>query len=371
MKVYPGVRRRLVALIENVSHGTATSDPADSFLPVTPLRSAMSGWTADEMPRLDGKMVVVTGANSGLGYEGTRAFAAKGATVVMACRSVERGETAADEIRADLDGAAGGDADGDLDVRESDLASLDSVAAFAEGLRDDYDAVDALCNNAGVMAVPRGETEDGFETQLGVNHLGHFALTGRLFDLLEAAEGIDGESRVVTQSSSAHESGEMDFSDLNWEASYGKWKAYGRSKLANLLFAYELQRRIDAADRERDAATRGEDAPIRVRSAACHPGYADTNLQLRTAAESGNPLMKVGMRLANAALGQDAATGALPMLYAATTDVDGAAYVEPGGLLNMRGAPTIGRSNDASYDREDASRLWEYSTEATGVEYPV
>jgi NAD(P)-dependent dehydrogenase (short-subunit alcohol dehydrogenase family) len=316
----------------------------------------MTDWAADEMPRLDGKTVVVTGANSGLGFEGTREFAAKGATVVMACRSVERAESAAAEIRAD----AGGEVDGALDVRECDLASLDSVAAFAEGVDDDYDAVDVLCNNAGVMAIPRSETEDGFETQFGVNHLGHFALTGRLFPLLDAADGVGGDARVVTQSSGAHEQGEMDFSDLNWERSYGKWKAYGRSKLSNLLFAYELQRRLDASDEASG-----------VRSVACHPGYTDTNLQMRTAAESGNPLMKVGMKAANAVLGQSPEMGVLPMLYAATTDVDGGAYVEPGGLMNMRGYPTVGRSNDASYDREDAKRLWEYSTEATTVEYPV
>ncbi|WP_434522137.1 oxidoreductase [Halorubrum sp. AS12] len=325
----------------------------------------MTEWTAKEMPRLDGKTVVVTGANSGLGFEGTRAFAARGATVVMACRSVERAEAAASELRAD----AGGAVDGDLDVRECDLASLDSVEAFADDLSDDYDAVDALCNNAGVMAIPRSETEDGFETQFGVNHLGHFALTGRLFDLLEKAEGIDGDARVVTQSSGAHEQGEMDFSDLNWENSYGKWKAYGRSKLSNLLFAYELQRRLDAAGDESDGSDGSDDPGIR--SVACHPGYTDTNLQLRTAAESGNPLMKVGMKAANLVLGQDAAIGVEPMLYAATTDVDGGAYVEPGGLMNMRGHPTVGRSNDASYDREDARKLWEYSTEATGVEFPV
>ena len=324
----------------------------------------MSGWTTDEMPRLDGKTVVVTGANSGLGYEGTLAFAEKGATVVMACRSVERGERAADEIRRE---SAVGRDDLDLDVRECDLASLDSVAAFTEGLGDDYDAVDVCCNNAGVMAIPRSETEDGFETQFGVNHLGHFALTGRLFPLLEAAEGIGGEARVVTQSSGAHEQGEMDFSDLNWERSYGKWKAYGRSKLANLLFAYELQRRIN--DAEAGADSERDDPGLR--SVACHPGYAATNLQHRTAEESGNPLMKVGMKAANAVLGQDAATGALPMLYAATADVDGGAYVEPGGLMNMRGTPTVGRSNDASYDRADARRLWEYSEEATGVEFPI
>ncbi|VTT88222.1 probable oxidoreductase/Short-chain dehydrogenase [Halorubrum sp. DM2] len=316
----------------------------------------MTDWTADDMPRLDGKTVVVTGANSGLGFEGTRAFAARGATVVMACRSVERAEDAASEIRAD----AGGEVDGELDVRECDLASLDSVASFAEGLAADYDAVDVLCNNAGVMAIPRGETEDGFETQFGVNHLGHFALTGRLFPLLDAAEGVGGDARVVTQSSGAHEQGEMDFTDLNWERSYGKWKAYGRSKLSNLLFAYELQRRLDAFE---DVSG--------VRSVACHPGYTDTNLQMRTAAESGNPLMKVGMKAANAVLGQEPEVGVEPMLYAATADVDGGAYVEPGGLMNMRGHPTVGRSNDASYDRADARRLWEYSTEATGVEFPV
>jgi NAD(P)-dependent dehydrogenase (short-subunit alcohol dehydrogenase family) len=321
----------------------------------------MSGWTADEMPRLDGKTVVVTGANSGLGFEGTRAFAARGATVVMACRSVERADDAADEIRSRVRGGL----DGDLDVRECDLASLESVAAFAEGLSDDYDAVDVLCNNAGVMAIPRSETEDGFETQFGVNHLGHFALTGRLFDLLDAGDGIGGDARVVTQSSGAHEQGEMDFADLNWEESYGKWKAYGRSKLSNLLFAYELQRRLDAAGDDTD------DAAPNVRSVACHPGYTDTNLQMRTAEESGNPLMKIGMKAANAVLGQDAETGVEPMLYAATADVDGGAYVEPGGLMNMRGHPTVGRSNDASYDREDARKLWEYSTDATGVEFPL
>lgn len=356
MKVYLRGRRRLVALFGSVSHGGTTSDPADRFLTVTPHPPDMTDWTAEDMPRLDGKTVVVTGANSGLGFEGTREFAAKGATVVMACRSVERAEDAAAEIRAD----AGGAVDGDLDVRECDLASLGSVASFAEGLADDYEAVDVLCNNAGVMAIPRSETEDGFETQFGVNHLGHFALTGRLFPLLDAAEGVGGDARVVTQSSGAHEQGEMDFADLNWERSYGKWQAYGRSKLSNLLFAYELQRRLD--DSEEVAG---------IRSVACHPGYADTNLQMRTAAESGNPLMKVGMKAANAVLGQDPDIGVEPMLYAATTDVDGGAYVEPGGLMNMRGHPAVGRSNDASYDRDDARRLWEYSTEATGVEFPV
>ncbi len=318
----------------------------------------MSDWTAADMPRLDDTTVVVTGANSGLGFEGTREFARRGATVVMACRSVDRGEDAATELRETTSGELA------LDVRECDLASLASVREFAEGMAADYDAVDVLCNNAGVMAIPRRETEDGFETQFGVNHLGHFALTGRLCSLLTASEGIGDaeEARVVTQSSGAHETGEMDFSDLNWEASYGKWKAYGRSKLANLLFAYELQRRVEVT------ASAGDTPPLR--SVACHPGYSDTNLQIRTGEASGNPLLKAGMRVANGLLGQDATIGVEPMLYAATADVSGGAYVEPGGFMNMRGHPVVGRSNDDSYDRANARRLWEYSEEATGVEFP-
>lgn len=332
----------------------------------------MADWTAAAMPPLDGKTIVITGANSGLGYAGSRAFAKRGATVIMACRSADRGDAAAAAIRRSISGDHTDDPD--LDVRTCDLASLDSVASFAESVTADYDSVDVLCNNAGVMAIPRSETADGFETQLGVNHLGHFALTGHLFPLLRHADGIGGDARVVTQSSAAHEQGEMDFSDLNWEESYSKWKAYGRSKLANLLFAYELQRRIDGkSDRSGPAvhADRGNNASETpsIRSLACHPGYTDTNLQIRTAAESGNPLLKIGMKAANAVLGQDATTGVEPMLYAATAAVAGGAYIEPGGFMNMRGHPVVGRSTDASYDRAAARRLWEYSVEATGVRY--
>ena len=312
----------------------------------------MSEWTDADMPSMEGRTVVVTGANGGLGHEATRVFARQGATVIMACRSVERGERAKAEIRR-TEGRTRVPEDA-LDVRECDLASLASIRSFAEGVVADVDAVDVLCNNAGVMAIPRSETEDGFETQFGVNHLGHFALTARLFPLLRAAE----TARVVTHSSAAHEQGEMDFTDLNWERSYGKWRAYARSKLANLLFAYELQRRLEAT---------GEDG---VKSVACHPGYADTGLQGRMAAESGNPLVAIGAKLGNALLAQDAKRGAWPLLYAATADVDGGAYVGPGGFLNMRGSPTVMRSNEGSYDRENGRRLWAYSAEATGVRFP-
>jgi len=298
------------------------------------------------MPSLDGSVVVVTGANSGLGFEATEAFARKGATVVMACRSRERGEDAAERIR--------GETDADLDVRHCDLASLDSVADFAAGLHEEYDSVKILCNNAGVMAIPRRETEDGFEMQLGVNHLGHFALTAQVFDLLQAAES----ARVVNHSSGAHKQGTMDFEDLNWEESYSKWGAYGRSKLANILFTLDLQRRIEQADIKT------------VRAVACHPGYADTNLQARTAEESGNPLMGPIMRVANAVLAQSAERGALPMLYAATADVEGGAYVGPGGFMNMRGSPELQAPSEAARDEEDARQLWEYSREATGVQFP-
>jgi NAD(P)-dependent dehydrogenase (short-subunit alcohol dehydrogenase family) len=242
----------------------------------------------------------------------------------------------------------------DLDVRICDLADLDSVERFAGGVADEYDAVDVLCNNAGVMAIPRQETAEGFEMQLGVNHLGHYALAGHLFELLAEAE----DARVVTHSSGMHERGEMDFEDLHWENSYNNWEAYGRSKLANLLFAFELQRRIEGND------------VAGVRSLGCHPGYADTNLQMRTAEESGNPLMKPLMRAANLILAQSPERGVLPMLYAATAEAEGGSYVGPGGFMDMRGHPELQDPSAAARNEVDARQLWEYSREATGVTYP-
>jgi len=198
-------------------------------------------WTTAEMPEMDDRVVVVTGANSGLGYEATRAFARKGAHVVMACRSEERGEEAKRRIRTEDDGRVRGS----LEVAELDLADLDSVRAFADEFRAAHEDLHVLCNNAGVMAIPRTETADGFEMQFGVNHLGHFALTGHLLDTLT---NTDGQTRVVTQSSGVHERGDIDFADLHHEESYDEWAAYAQSKLANVLFAYELQRRLDDAD---------------------------------------------------------------------------------------------------------------------------
>jgi NAD(P)-dependent dehydrogenase (short-subunit alcohol dehydrogenase family) len=305
------------------------------------------------MPDCSEKTVVVTGANSGLGFEATKAFAQKGATVVMACRSLDRGERAAREIQDGITERTGAT----LNVRQCDLASLDSVASFADGVREDYDDLHVLCNNAGVMAIPRRETEDGFEMQLGVNHLGHFALTGHL---LKKVVRTDGETRVVSHSSGAHTAGDVDFDDLHREKSYSKWEAYGQSKLANLLFAYELQRRLDGAE------------VSDTKSVACHPGYADTNLQYRGPEASGSKIKYALMKAANTVLAQSAAQGALPLLYAATApDVAGGEYYGPGGLLNMRGAPERQESNAASRDERTAERLWDVSEELTGVSYDI
>jgi NAD(P)-dependent dehydrogenase (short-subunit alcohol dehydrogenase family) len=309
-----------------------------------------NAWTTENLPDLSEQTVLVTGANSGLGYEATKTFARNGATVVMACRSVDRGEQAAREIRETIDSTGA-----TLNVRHCDLSSLSSVAEFATGVREDYDELHILCNNAGVMAIPRDETEDGFEMQLGVNHLGHFALTGHLLDLLVETQG---ETRIVTHSSSAHTSGSIDFEDLHREDSYSKWEAYGQSKLANLLFAYELQRRL------------GEAGHTDTLSVACHPGYANTNLQYRGPEEMGSTLRYGLMRVANAVIAQSAEQGALPLLYAATAnDVEGGRYYGPSGFMNMRGPPERQESNEESHDDADAARLWDLSEELTGVEY--
>ncbi|WP_122088506.1 oxidoreductase [Halalkalicoccus subterraneus] len=308
-----------------------------------------ANWDAESMPDLSGATIVVTGANSGLGYEATHEFARKGGHVIMACRSEERGREAAETIREELPSAS-------LSVHECDLADLESVRAFAREFETTYPSLHVLCNNAGVMAIPRSETEQGFETQFGVNHLGHFALTGLLLDRLRETGG---ETRVVTQSSAVHERGEIDFADLQGEDEYDSWDAYAQSKLANLLFAYELDRRLRAT---------GSD----TKSLACHPGYAATDLQRRGPEMRGSRLRLFAMEAMNALIAQDARTGALPLLYAATNlDIEGGEYVGPGGFRNMRGAPEIQRSSELSYDHEDARRLWNVSEELTGVAYQL
>ncbi|MFW6383858.1 MAG: oxidoreductase [Halodesulfurarchaeum sp.] len=302
-------------------------------------------WSPASIPDLSGQTAVVTGANSGLGFEATRLLAANGARVIMAVRSGERGENAARRLREE--------GHEDLQVRELDLADLESVRAFATGVREDLDRLDFLFNNAGVMAIPREETVDGFEKQFGVNHLGHFSLTVRLLPVLRETPG---ETRIITQSSGMHERGEIDFEDLQGEADYDRWAAYAQSKLANVLFAFELQRRLEAAGIED------------VKSVAVHPGYADTDLQRRGPEKAGSTLRLWMMKAANTLVAQSARAGTWPMLYAATEpSIDGGEYVGPVGILNLRGPPGIQKPSERARDEDLAKRLWEVSTALTGV----
>jgi NAD(P)-dependent dehydrogenase (short-subunit alcohol dehydrogenase family) len=297
-------------------------------------------WTADEIPDQSGKLAVVTGANSGLGRITALELARHGAEVVVASRNVEKAEAAADEIRAVASGPAPW-------VAQLDLASLESVRRFADGFADR--AVDLLVNNAGIMMTPQQTTADGFELQFGTNHLGHFALTGLLLGALERAQA----ARVVTLSSIEHRGGSIDFDDLGWEHDYTPRDAYQRSKLANAVFAVELDRRLRAAG-----------SP--VISVFAHPGYSDTNLQ-RTGPTG---LMRAALEIGNRLMAQGADKGALPQLYAATAPgVEGGDYYGPDGRREMRGHPTKVRAKSAAYDAEIGSRLWEVSEELTGVRY--
>jgi NAD(P)-dependent dehydrogenase (short-subunit alcohol dehydrogenase family) len=306
----------------------------------------VSSWKASDIPSQAGRVAIITGANSGLGFVTARELARAGATVVMTSRNPERGADAEQRLRAAVPGA-------DVRLEALDLASLASVRDFADRIASTYDGVDVMVNNAGVMAIPRATTEDGFEMQFGTNHLGHFALTGLLLPALLRRPG----SRVVTVSSGAHKAGAINFADLTGEKRYFSWRAYAQSKLANLLFAFELQRRLDAAG----AGTI---------SVAAHPGYAATNLQAVGPQQSGNRLMGRLMDLANAALGQSADDGALPQLYAATApDVRGGGFYGPSQLFEMRGAPKRVDSTSRSKDQKLAARLWSVSEELTGVSW--
>jgi NAD(P)-dependent dehydrogenase (short-subunit alcohol dehydrogenase family) len=303
-------------------------------------------WTVERIPDLSGKTIVVTGGNSGIGYEAARQFARKGAHVVLACRDGRKGHAARDAITSEHPHSS-------VEAMTLDLASLASVRAFAKAYRTRHETLDVLCNNAGVMALPYRQTADGFEMQFGTNHLGHFALTGLLLDLLLRAPG----ARVVTVSSGAHRMGRMRFEDLQWERGYWKWGAYCQSKLANLLFAYELQRRLK----------RTQAAAISV---ACHPGYAATNLQFAGPRMTRSSLMGWLFQLSNQLVAQNAEMGALPTLYAATAPgVRGGDYVGPDGLAEMRGYPTKVQSSPRAHDRKVAEHLWEISEKLTGVKY--
>lgn len=289
-------------------------------------------WTAADLPSQEGRVFIITGANSGIGLPTARALGKAGAHVVLAVRDVAKGETAAASVP------------GDREVRHLDLADLASVRAFAEAWQGD---IDVLINNAGVMRTPERRTVDGFELQVGTNHLGHFALTNLLLPQLT--------DRVVTVSSNAHRGGSISLDDLNWQRRrYQRWGAYQQSKLANLLFTLELERRLTAAN-----------SP--VRALAAHPGYAATNLQFRS--ERG--LEDRVMSLSNRLFAQSDEAGAWPTLFAASQDLPGGGYVGPDGLAEQRGHPTLVGRTSAASDVEMAKRLWALSEELTGVQFPL
>lgn len=306
------------------------------------------------MPDLTGRTAVVTGGNSGIGLIECRELVSHGARVFLACRDEAKGATAVKGIR----GTLGADAsDAHIEVRRLDLASLDSVREFAASVdRDLPDGLDLLINNAGVMATPRLETADGFELQFGTNHLGHFALTGLLFDSLKKRAG----SRVVTVSSVAAKMGKLNFDDLHGRKKYSRWPAYGQSKLANLVFALDLQTLI------------GE-AGLDMKSMAAHPGVAATNLtSAGNDLDSGlfGKLSKPFLKLNDLVIAQDAEHGALPVLRAATDpELAGGSYIGPDGRGERRGSPVVVAPRKVALNRDVADKLWKASTEATGVEY--
>ncbi|MDX3231504.1 oxidoreductase [Streptomyces sp. ME19-01-6] len=293
-------------------------------------------WNETRLPDLTGRTAVVTGANSGLGIATVDALARAGAHVVLAVRDTRRGEAAAATVTG---------TPGTLEIRPLDLADLASVRRFAAGWQGD---LDLLINNAGVMNVAEATTKDGFELQFGTNHLGHFALTNLLLPHIT--------DRVVTVSSGAHRmpsGNHIRFENLNLTGEYSPMRAYSQSKLANLLFTLELQRRLTAAG-------------SRVRALAAHPGWAATNLQGGDASF----LRRTAMRVGNRFFAQDSKAGALPTLYATVQDLPGAAYVGPDGLAELRGAPTLVGRSPAAGDPETARRLWTVSEELTGVTFP-
>ncbi|WP_395308474.1 SDR family NAD(P)-dependent oxidoreductase [Mycobacterium sp. AMU20-3851] len=298
----------------------------------------MTAWTTADIPDQTGRVAVITGANTGLGFETARALAARGAQVVLAVRNTEKGKQAADRIS------------GTVSVQELDLTSLDSIRVAATQLRADHPKIDLLINNAGVMTTPKGVTKDGFELQFGTNHLGHFALTGLLLDAILDVDG----ARIVTVSSNGHKmGGAIHWDDLQSERSYNRMRAYTQSKLANLMFTYELQRRL---------APRGKTIAV-----AAHPGTSITELARNIPRPAERAFLTVAPLIA-----QSAAAGALPSLRAATDPgVLGGQYYGPDGIAQQKGAPVVVASSAQSYDTDLQRRLWAVSQELTEVTFPV
>ncbi len=301
-------------------------------------------WSYENIPDLTEKIMIITGGNSGLGLEAAKAFSGKGAETIIACRNLTAGEAAKAAILLDQPQSI-------IEVMELDLMDLQSIRRFAGEYKKKYAKLDVLLNNAGIMTVPYGHTKDGFESQVGTNHLGHFALTGLLIDLIINTP----HSRVVSVSSKAHTAGKMDFEDLLYEngQGYTPMKAYGRSKLANLLFTFELQRKFEAAGRDSIAV-------------AAHPGISKTNLarhiENKWYIKLFSPLLE--------RIGQSAAMGALPEIRATVDpDVKGGEYYGPAGTQEMKGYPVLVESSKASHNEADALKLWQISKELTNVHF--
>ncbi|HEY1075237.1 MAG TPA: oxidoreductase [Fontimonas sp.] len=310
----------------------------------------MSRWTHNDMPDLSGKTALVTGANSGLGLATAQALAAKNARVILSCRGAAKAESAMAQIRAVAPRAR-------LEALDLDLSDLESVRRAARQLTAQAMPLDILINNAGVMGVPLTRTRDGFELLFGTNHLGHFALAAQLFECLRAAP----QARIVSVASNAHLAGRLALDDLNWERRrYSKAGAYSQSKLANLMFSLELDRRLRAAGSS-------------VLSVAAHPGYSATNIFYGgggTPPSALRSLWNNAALLGAAMLGQPAALGALPSLYAATAaGVEGGIYYGPDGLLEMRGHPARARIARQARNVERAAALWTESERLTGVRW--
>ncbi len=303
-------------------------------------------WTSRDIPDQQGRVAVITGANSGLGLESAKALARSGALVVMACRDPERGESARKIVQDEATAEA-------PRLQSLDLSDLESIRRSADELLESLDRIDVLMNNAGVMALPERRTAEGHEMQFGTNHLGHFALTARLLPLLTTSAG----ARVVTTSSQMHRTGKMHWDDLDWTSGYRRWPAYGQSKLANLLFAMELDRRASAAG-------------VGLQSMAAHPGYASTGLQQTGPKMSGRNLTARIVNLGNVLIAQSADMGALPQLFAATSpSAMSGRYYGPGGFGEFRGSPKEVKPMAAALSREEGHRLWNISENMTGVRF--
>jgi NAD(P)-dependent dehydrogenase (short-subunit alcohol dehydrogenase family) len=303
-------------------------------------------WTASDIPDLTGKIAMVTGANSGLGFHTCLELARKGAHVVLVARNKEKGNAAMEKIRSEIPSA-------DLQFMKIDLANLELVKHFAYAFKEEYEKLDIMVNNAGVMAIPLLRTVQGFEMQFGTNHLGHFALTALMFDFIENTPG----SRIVNVSSLMHKFGKFNFEDLNWEKSYSKWAAYSQSKLSNLLFTLELDKRLRALGKQ-------------TKVMASHPGYASTNLQTRGGEMEGSKANVAVNNLMNKIIAQPAWQGALPSLYAATSNkAESGKFYGPSGFGAVRGYPKEEMVNPKFKDPEIMKRLWEESEKLTGIKF--